>query len=273
MIKGMTGFGSSQMVAGQVRGIIEVKSVNHRYLDLMFYLPIGFGSVEDRIRDLVEKTASRGRITVSFKITEKPQHKLSFNREAVTQYLTYARSLKKDFHLQNDLTLSDLIKLPGVVESQEAMVNPAKIWPFLEKSMTQALASMDRMRKREGLSLAKDINSVLKRMLKRINEIETREAVVLKQKKKEMTDEEFLNFQKGVDVNEEMARLKHYIEEFKNLSNSTVSVGKKLDFVAQEMQRETNTIGSKFQDKIVSNCVIALKSKIEKLREQAQNVE
>ena len=269
----MTGFGSAQMVAGQIRGMIEIKSVNHRYLDLMFYLPIGFASVEDRVRNLVEKTASRGRITISLKITDKPQHKLSFNREAVTQYLTYARSLKKEFHLQNDLTLSDLIKLPGVVESQEVLVNPEKIWPLFEKSLTRALMGMDRMRKREGASLAKDMNSVLKRMLMRIKEIESREKAVLQQKKKEFSDEEFLNFQKSVDVNEEMARLKHYIEEFKNLVHSTTGVGKKLDFVAQEMQRETNTIGSKFQDKIVSNCVISLKSKIEKLREQAQNVE
>ncbi len=273
MIKGMTGFGSAQMVAGKIRGMIEIKSVNHRYLDLMFYLPIGFGSIEDRIRNLVEKNANRGRVTISVKITDKPQHKLSFNREAVTQYLTYARSLKKEFHLENDLTLSDLIKLPGVVESQEVLVNPEKIWPVFEKSLTRAIMSMDRMRRREGLSLAKDTGSVLKRMLKRINEIGIREKAVLKQKKKELSNEEFSNFQKGVDVNEEISRLKHYIEEFKNLLKSTVSVGKKLDFVAQEMQRETNTIGSKFQDKIVSNCVISLKSKIEKLREQAQNIE
>jgi len=96
---------------------------------------------------------------------------------------------------------------------------------------------------------------------------------LLKDNKKKMNNEEYLTYQKGSDISEELTRLTHYIEEFKHLLKSTVSVGKKLDFVAQEMQRETNTIGSKLQDKVVSNAVITLKSKIEKIREQAQNIE
>ena len=273
MIKGMTGFGTAKVSAGDVKGVIEVKSVNHRYLDLVFYLPIGFGEVESKVRRVMTKTVRRGRVTVSFKITGKPQPKISMNKKAVKQYLSCARGLKKEFHLDNNLKLSDLIKLPGVVEAQEVFVTPDKIWPVMEKALLRSLSSLETMRKREGQALSRDINSLLRRMSSQVKRIEARTKTILREKKKDLLAEEFSSFQKGIDVNEEIARLKHYIEEFRAMIKSTASAGKKLDFIGQEMQRETNTIGSKLQDKVVSNCVISLKSKIEKLREQAQNIE
>ncbi|MDZ4243192.1 MAG: DUF1732 domain-containing protein, partial [Candidatus Omnitrophota bacterium] len=143
----------------------------------------------------------------------------------------------------------------------------------VEKALSRSLASVVQMREREGKSLASDISSVLKRMAHHIQKIKARSEAILKEKKRKLTDDEFMSLQKGNDINEELARLEHYIDEFKALLPANVSVGKKLDFVAQEMQRETNTIGSKLQDKMVANAVIALKSKVEKLREQAQNIE
>lgn len=273
MIKGMTGFGTAQVSAGDAKGVVEVKSVNHRYLDLVFYLPIGFGSVENKIRQLVSKAVRRGRITISFKITDKPGPKISLNKGAVKQYLSYAKGLKKEFHLDNNLKLSDLIKLPGVVDARDVFVSPDKIWKAMEKALQQSVNSLETMRKREGRALARDINSILGRMTSHVKKIQARSKVILREKKKKLTLEEFSSFQKSVDVNEEISRLTHYIAEFKALIKTSVSVGKKLDFVGQEMQRETNTIGSKVQDKVVSNSVIALKSKVEKLREQAQNIE
>jgi uncharacterized protein (TIGR00255 family) len=273
MIKGMTGFGTAEVNAGEVKGVIEIKSVNHRYLDLAFYLPIGFAAVENQIRQAISKAVSRGRITISFKITDKPEPKISLNKNAVRQYLVYARGLKKEFHLDNELNISDIIKLPGVVDARDVFVAPEKIWPAMEKALQRSVNSLDAMRKREGRALARDLNSVLRRMSKHIKNIELRAKNILKEKKKVLSLEEFSSFQKGVDINEELARLAHYIEEFKMLINATTDVGKKMDFIGQEMQRETNTIGSKVQDKIVSNCVISIKSKIEKLREQAQNIE
>lgn len=273
MIKGMTGFGSARVSTGDMKGVIEVKSVNHRYLDLVFYLPIGFGSTENKVRQLITKAVRRGRVTVSFKITEKPEPKISLNKKAVKQYLTYARGLKKEFHLDNNLNLSDLIKLPGVVDARDVFVSPEKIWSAMDKALQRSVNSLDAMRKREGGALARDINNVLRRMSSQVRKIQARTKAVLREKKKALSMEEFSSYQKSVDVNEEIARLTHYIDEFKSLIKVSVSVGKKLDFVGQEMQRETNTIGSKLQDKIVSNCVISIKSKIEKLREQAQNIE
>ena len=129
------------------------------------------------------------------------------------------------------------------------------------------------MRQREGRSLIADMNKLLNLMLLQTKKIRMRSGIILKEKRKLLTDEEFSSFQKGADINEELSRLIHHIEEFRILLRSDIAVGKKLDFIAQEMQRETNTIGSKLQDKVVSNAVIALKSKVEKIREQSQNVE
>ena len=198
---------------------------------------------------------------------------LSFNKEAVKEYLSYAKSLRKEFGLQNNLTLADLIKMPGVVEAKEIRLNIDQIWPGIEKSVKQAMKSLSAMRAREGKSLFADMSNVLRRMQGQIKTIQKRDASVLKEKKRALSSEEYVSFQRSCDINEEVTRLSHYVLEFKTLLKSKDSVGKKLDFVAQEMQRETNTIGSKMQDRVVSNAVIALKSKIEKLREQSQNIE
>jgi len=273
MIKGMTGFGSSFFSSGNLKGSLEIKTVNHRYFDIVFYLPPGFAATEDKIRQFVGKEVERGRITVSVKITEKPQISLAFHKNVVSEYLKYAKVLQKEYNLPNDLTLSDLMRLPGVVDARESVFNSDELWPMLEKSLRQALNSLVHMRKREGKSLYRDIAGLLTRMLRQLTIIRSRAEAVLKEKKKALPNEEFSSYQKSNDINEEISRLAHYIDEVKILLKSDITVGKKMDFVAQEMQRETNTIGSKLQDKVVTNAVIALKSKIEKLREQAQNIE
>ena len=273
MIKGMTGFGSSQVSSGSVKAIVEIKSLNHRYFDINYYLPLGFGSIERKINQLVKKYVQRGRVTVSIKITEKPSSTIVLHKDVVKKHMTYAKQLKNEFRLENDLALSDIIKLPGVIESKETFVNADKIWPSLQKSLTRSLTALEQMRKSEGRSLSKDVADKLKKMATHLRTIQARSKAILKDKKKKLTVEEFSSLQKSSDINEEISRLKHYIDEVKILLKATSPVGKKLDFIAQEMQRETNTIGSKVQDNVVSNAVISLKSKIEKIREQAQNIE
>lgn len=269
----MTGFGSAQLSNGNVKALVEVKSLNHRYFDINFYLPIGFASVENKIRQLAQKNIERGRISVSVKITQKPHQAVVLNKAAVKQHIKHAKVIQREYKLENDLTLSDIIKLPGVLETKETLVDAERIWPVLEKAIRSSLLSLVNMRKREGRSLAKDVTDKLKRMSVQINKIKKRAEVIKRTKKKKLSVEEFSSFQKSADINEEISRLTHYINEIKLLLKSTIAVGKKIDFIAQEMQRETNTIGSKVQDKTVSNAVIALKSKIEKIREQSQNIE
>ncbi|MCK5214411.1 MAG: YicC family protein [Candidatus Omnitrophica bacterium] len=273
MIKGMTGYGTAGVNTNKIKGVVEIKTQNHRYFDTVFYLPLGFSSLENKIKNAINAKIKRGRVTFSFKITERSTQAIDLNKAAVKKYLSYAKQLKKEFSLTSELSVADLIKLPGVVEAKDTLVTPPQVATSLEKGLDTALKSLITMRAREGKSLAKDINVILQGMLRQVRIIQMRSKALLKKNKKLMNMDEFLSYQKGIDISEELTRLKHYIEEFKLLLKSTVSVGKKLDFVAQEMQRETNTIGSKVQDRIISNAVITIKSKIEKLREQAQNIE
>lgn len=273
MIKGMTGFGNATFTLKQIKGQLEIKSQNHRYFDIAFYLPSGFAAVEDKMRQLLEQDLRRGRVTLSLRITQKPSLNISFNKMVIKEYLRQSKALRQEFDLKNDLGLADLIKMPGVVETSEVLIEVGELWPAIEKGLIRSIKSVAMMRQREGKSMTADMRDVLRRMTAQIKMIKDRIKDILSEKKKFLTVDEFTSFQKSNDVNEEVSRLAHFVDEFKGLLTSNVSVGKKLDFVAQEMQRETNTIGSKVQDKIVSNAVIALKSKIEKLREQSQNVE
>lgn len=273
MIKGMTGFGSAQLASGTIRIMVELKSVNHRYFDVSYYLPVGFGSIEEKIRQILQKDIKRGKVTVSIKVMQKPNQTISLNKELVKEYLKYSNKLKKDFNLQGDLDLSDLFKLPGVLEAKETYINPEDVWVGLEKNIVKALKGLVIMRKREGKALLADVADKLKEMTSHVKDIQSRTKELLKGKKAILKSEEFSSYQKSSDINEELSRLSHYIDEMKLLLKSTIPIGKQIDFIAQEMQRETNTIGSKLQDSVVSNAVISLKSKIEKIREQAQNIE
>ncbi len=273
MIKGMTGFGAVQFTSGAIKAVIEIKSLNNRYLDVNYYLPIGYNSIENKMRQVLQKSLQRGRVTVSLRIIDKPAQTIALNKGVVKAHIRYANSLKKEFKLKNDLSLSDLIRLPGVLEAKETMINPDKLWPDIEKALKKTIITLVNMRKREGRSLATDVTEKLKQMAVNTKKISARAKFILKEKKKKFSDEEFQSFQRSNDINEELSRLNHYIAEIKKLLKSTNSVGKRIDFIAQEMQRETNTIGSKLQDKVVSNAVISMKSKVEKIREQAQNIE
>ena len=273
MMKGMTGFGTAQFLSGKIKGGVEIKSLNHRYLDVVCYLPGGFSSLEEKIRQKIHKVMERGRITVSLKIAEKPEQAVLFNKDVVKTYLKGASTLKKEFHLKDELSLSDILRFPGVVEIRETILDPEVLWSAIEKCLDLSLKGLMAMRLREGKALSREIAALLKRMAQQMREIQKRALAILKEKKRVLADEEFSALQKGNDVNEELARLAHYIEEFRQLLKADVALGKKLDFIAQEMQRETNTIGSKLQDKIVINAVISLKSKIEKIREFSQNIE
>lgn len=273
MIKGMTGFSSVEISHGAVKAVLEIRSVNHRYLDVSYFLPPGFTSLEDKIRQVLQKNITRGRVVVSLKITKKDEPTLNFNKSVVRAYLRREKEIKNEFGLQGDLTLSDLIRLPGVVEVQDVEPKAAALWNAVEKGTAKALALLTAMRLREGKSIVNDIEKQMRHMSLGINTIRSKEKEILATEKKKLSSEEFEAFQNGIDVNEELSRLTHHIEEARRLLKSTDAVGKRIDFVAQEMQREANTIGSKLQDKVVSSAVISLKSNIEKLREQAQNIE
>ncbi len=273
MLRGMTGFGSAEFSSGNIKGVVEIKSLNHRYLDLNYYFPAGFVSLESKIKDALGQHLNRGRVTISLKITNKSSHSAYINHDIIKNYIQVSRSLKSKYGLSGELTISDIMKFPGVVDTRETIINPEELWGEIEKATKSALKSLLAMRLREGKSLVKDISSILKRMLLQTKKIESRAKIIIRLQRGKFSTEEFSAFQKSNDINEEISRLSHHIDEARLLLAAKEPVGKKIDFIAQEMQRETNTIGSKLQDKLVTNAVIALKSKIEKIREQAQNIE
>ena len=273
MITGMTGFGTSGIFLGKGKGVVEVKTVNHRYLDVAFYLPVGFSSFEGPIQKVIARHIKRGRVTVAVRITGKPQVDVCFNEDAIKRYRDFAKSLARRFGVKDDLSAADIMRMPGVVEAKEVFIEATHMWPSLEKGLIKAIDSVVAMRLREGKALEKDIAGQLAGMGVSMAQIKARIRDLLKIQKKELSGEEFSSYQKSNDINEELARLAHHIDEAKGLLKQKQEAGKKMDFIAQEMQRETNTIGSKVQDKDISAAVIAIKSKIEKIREQANNAE
>lgn len=273
MIKGMTGFGQAKLTTAHMKALIEIKSVNHRYLDVNYFLPPGFGSLENRMRQILQQNVHRGRVTVNMKVAKKEAISVVLNQSVVKMHLRNINRLKRELHIQGDASLMDVINLPGVIETRESEADLLQPKQVLEKCFRTALLGVIKMRESEGRSLAADVSEQLGRMSMQINKIQRKTKLILDEKQKKLTPEEFRSFQRSSDVNEEVSRLQHFIDEIRPLLKSNVSVGKRMDFIAQEMQRETNTIGSKLQDKTVANAVIALKSKIEKIREQAQNIE
>jgi len=171
------------------------------------------------------------------------------------------------------LTVGQIFQMPGVIETKESVLDVNDLWPSVEKAIQKALNDLIGMRKREGKTLSRELANFLSLMSLRIKKIGERSRSILSEKRKILNPEEFVSYQKSSDINEELTRMLHHIDELKALLKSVVPVGKQIDFIAQEMQRETNTIGSKVQDRMVSNGVIALKGKIEKIREQSQNIE
>jgi uncharacterized protein (TIGR00255 family) len=273
MIKGMTGFGSIQFSVKGIKATVELKSVNHRYLDVSYYLPTGFVSMESKIKAMLDKEIERGRLTVTMRFMQKPAQTIALNTTVVENYLGFEGQLKKKFGIKGELSLGDFLKLPGVFEIKENFLEAEDVWPVMEKALRRALKQLTMMRKAEGRSLAADLNDKIRRMTRQLKVIQLRIKEILADKRKVLNQEEFVSFQRSSDINEEITRLQHYLDELGALLRGAAAVGKKIDFIAQEMQRETNTVGSKIQDRTVSNAVIALKSKIEKIREQSQNIE
>ena len=175
MIRGMTGYGNVPFSLGKVKGIIEVKSQNHRYFDPVFYLPVGFSAVENKIKTMMSKGIKRGRVTISVKITEKAEQNVQFNKNVVAEYLKQSKRLQREFKLENNLTLADIIRLPGVIETKECFVSVDKLWPVVDRGMKKAMRSLIKMREREGKSLELNIKDILKRMMTQSKSIETRQ--------------------------------------------------------------------------------------------------
>jgi len=271
----MTGFGGKTAEVKPFGKItVELRSTNHKFLETVLHMPEGFMSLEDRIKKEIEAQVKRGRINCSINISGSQSQGVFINEKLVKNYLSSLRSIKKKYKVAGDVGLDALVNLPGVLSLAESAVPKERIWPELKKLLDGALSNFIAMRKKEGKALQiylKKRASILTKELSAVKliykDVSSKKAALLK------TSEEKSSFLKDSDISEEIERLGFHIKNFLHKISKPGSVGKELDFIAQEMQRETNTIGAKSCDSFLSAKVVHIKSQIEKIREQVQNVE
>lgn len=292
MINSMTGFGRSEVQDSDTRFVVEIKSVNHRYLDFNIKMPKKLSFFENAIRTTLKNYMQRGKIDVFITYEDFSGNNVSlkYNRDLAKKYLEYCSQMEEEFHLKNDVTVRGLITLPEVFSMEEQPVDEKELWCLLEKALTEAGRQFAASRNLEGKNLKADLTAKLDQMLANVGQIETRFPLImeeyrekLEQKTKELLADtqiedsriaaEVILFADKICTDEETVRLRSHIENMKSVLKTGDGVGRKLDFIAQEMNREANTILSKANDLETSNIAIELKTEIEKVREQIQNIE
>ena len=292
MIKSMTGFGRCEVCEADYRITVEMKSINHRYLDLNLKMPRKLGPFEAAVRSLLKGYVQRGKLDVYVNCEDLAQRNVAvrYNRGAALEYLRYLKQMQEEFGLENDVKLSVLSRYPEVFSMEETQPDEEGLWKVFEKALQGALQELSAARVAEGANLQKDLLEKLSGMLLHVAFIEERSPQIvaeyrakLEERVRELLDgvqpdegrllTEVTVYADKVCVDEEIVRLKSHIEAMKKELLSGKSVGRKLDFLAQEMNREANTILSKTTDLELSNRGIDLKTEIEKVREQIQNIE
>ena len=292
MIKSMTGFGRFEVSEAERKMTVEIKSVNHRYLDINVKMPKKLNFFETAIRNLLKEYIERGKVDVFITYEDYSESSvcIKYNRDLAKEYLLYIRKMQKEFGLQEDFGAAALSRYPEVLVMEEQAVNEEELWKILEVALRGAAEQFTQSRIREGEHLKNDFIAKLDGMLQSVTFIEERSPEILKEYRKKLTEKvkellgdtaieesriltEVTVFADKICVDEETVRLRSHIEHMKKDLMAGGSVGRKLDFLAQEMNREANTILSKANDLTISECGIQLKTDIEKVREQIQNIE
>lgn len=292
MIKSMTGFGRHETVTDECKISVEMKAVNHRYLDLSIKMPKKFNFFEAGIRNLLKNYIQRGKVDVFISYEDYTENKLclKYNSALAAEYMDYFAKMEAQFGIQNDIKVSALSKCPEVLTMEEVPEDENHMWELLSETIEEAAKRFVESRVTEGENLRSDLLGKLDYMTRLVEFIEERSPKILseyriklEEKVKELLagasiDEsriaaEVTIFADKICVDEETVRLKSHIENTRTELEAGGSIGRKLDFIAQEMNREANTILSKANDLEVSDKAIVLKTEIEKVREQIQNIE
>ncbi|MCM8800760.1 MAG: YicC family protein [Candidatus Omnitrophica bacterium] len=277
MIKSMTGFGAGQKeIRGYGRISLELRSTNHRFLDIVCHLPEGFLGLQEQIKKEIAAKIRRGRLTCVLTPLALEPKRVFIDKNLLKEYLSELKMVKKEINLNDTLNIETLIHLPGVLSIKEPGLSDDKkrFWSLLKELLNQVLEDLIKMRQKEGKALYVYLNKRIQNIqliLKKLERI-FNEKIKLKLLKFR-TDEERVNFLKQVDISEELDRLSFHARNFKKSLLKNGSVGKELDFIAQEMQREANTLAAKSFDGEISRRIIKIKTQIEKIREQVQNIE
>lgn len=292
MIKSMTGFGRAQETVDGMTVTVELKSVNHRYFEFTAKVPRTYGFLEEKLKSFLNARVSRGKMEcyVSIENLEESDMEVVVNPSLAKGYVDALRTLSETFGLKEDYSAISIAKFPDVLTLRKAPADEEKIWNAVQKVTELAVERFVTMRETEGEKLRADILSKADTILEHVAFVESRSPQTvreyhekLRQRMEELlentqVDEQRLLteaaiFADKVAVDEETVRLRSHISQLREFLNANEPIGRKLDFLVQEMNRESNTIGSKAQDVEIAKRVIAIKAEVEKIREQVQNIE
>ena len=292
MIRSMTGYGRSQQTIDGREILVEIRSVNHRYFEFSARVPRAYGYLEEKLKAFLQGKVSRGKVEVGVSIynIEGKDASIEVNRSIAQGYVDALRSANETLGLEDDLKLSNLIRLPDIFNVIKNTEDEEVIWNDVKIAAEEALNSFVAMREVEGRKMKEDIESHLESISRMVAKVEERSPMVTEAYRQRLYNKlcEVLNdkkideqrilteaaiFSEKTAVDEETVRLKSHVHQFRELLESGDAIGRKLDFLIQEFNRESNTIGSKAQDVEIIKIVVELKSEIEKIREQIQNIE
>ena len=292
MIKSMTGFGRAEAQDEQHKFTVEIKSVNHRYLDFNIKMPKKLSFFDSAIRTLLKEYMLRGKVDVFISYEDFTQSHmiLQYNQEVASQYMAYFQKMADTFGICNDITAAELGRFQDVFTMEEVDSDEKELWGLLEQVLRKACEQFVETRKTEGENLWTDLVQKLDQMLEKVGMVEERSPQILQEYRQKLEDKmkellsdtqieesriasEVIIYADKICTDEETVRLKSHIRHMKEVLADGEGIGRKLDFIAQEMNREANTILSKANDLETSNLAIDLKTEIEKVREQIQNIE
>jgi uncharacterized protein (TIGR00255 family) len=288
----MTGYGRSEGRHQSHRVVVELRSVNHRYCEVMLRLPKLLLSIETEIKKLIQDRFSRGRIDCSISLNGEGRavKKLILNRELAGQYCAVMETLKRDLGLEGGVDLSLLAAVPDLIEVKETPMLAEELGKTAKRLLKKAMDSLDQMRRWEGKQLYHDLTARIKALRQALKTVDSRAPRVLKAYQRRLVErvkglsqglkldrdrvhQEVALFAEKCDVTEEITRLQSHTKQFEQLISKGEEAGRRLDFLIQEMNREVNTIGSKGNDVVIAREVVRMKAELEKLREQVQNIE
>ena len=291
-MRSMTGYGHGEAEHNGQRLSVELNSVNRKQSDVVINLPRELAALEPRIREAVNANISRGRTNVTVTVRERANgaHELALDRTLARSYHEAMRALQQELNAPGEITIGLILQAPGVMRLPEQAIEAGAAWPRLEQALRAALAELIKMREREGKHLAKDLIHRLKAIRKRLKEIRTSYPEVVKRYRAALLDrlakaglpldandervvKEISFFADRADVSEELTRLESHLAQFAHHLRRNEPVGRTLEFIAQEIARELNTLGAKANDAAISQRVVECKAELEKIREQVQNLE
>lgn len=292
MIRSMTGFGRSETINAEYKLIVEMKAVNHRYSELSIKMPKKLNILEGNIRTLLKEYISRGKVDlfITYEDYSESNINIKYNPDIAGEYVEYMRQMVKDYGIREDISVSRLAMFPDVFTREEQSLDEDALWKRLEAGLRTAAEQFVESRRREGEHLVTDLVGKLNGMIEVVDYIESVSPQLIQEyrnkletKVKELLQDstidesriatEVVIYADKICVDEETVRLKSHIQSALEILSTGGSVGRKMDFIAQEMNREANTILSKANSLEVSNKAIDLKTEIEKVREQIQNIE